>query len=85
MLKLRDRKNVERKMKNGDIKYNLKMKKFVFVSDEEKELELRMKDGGGDDDEYDDEMEENSDEEEMVKKEEKKGKGKKAKKPKQKK
>ena len=30
-LKLRDRKNVERKIKNGDVKYDKKLKKFVYI------------------------------------------------------
>ena len=44
-LKLRDRKNIERKMAAGEVKYDQKLKKFVQVDDEEKELNLRLKDG----------------------------------------
>ena len=44
-LKLRDRKNIERKMAAGEVKYDQKLKKFVQVYDEEKELNLRLKDG----------------------------------------
>jgi hypothetical protein len=37
-MKLRDRKNIERKIKSGDVRYDLKVKKFVYVSEEEKML-----------------------------------------------
>jgi hypothetical protein len=62
LLKLRDRKNVERKITTGDVKYDHKIKKFVYVSDEEKLLKQRNKDG--DDIEEEDEEDEDDDEDE---------------------
>jgi hypothetical protein len=40
-LRLRDRKNIERKITTGDVKYDPKIKKFVYITDEEKELTQR--------------------------------------------
>ena len=52
-LKLRDRKNIERKIKNGDCKYDKKIKKFVYIEDEDKQLDQRNRLGFGDEDEDD--------------------------------
>jgi hypothetical protein len=73
-LKLRDRKNVERKMNTGDVKWDYKIKKFVYVSDEEKLLKQRNKDGDDDieeEDEEDEEDDEDDSDEEIEQKEQK--------------
>jgi hypothetical protein len=58
-LKLRDRKNIERKMETGEIKYSHKLNAFVYTDDETKQVELRAKTGN--DDDYDDESDEDMD------------------------
>ena len=82
-LKLRDRKNIERKIKNGDCKYDKKIKKFVYIEDEDKQLDQRNRLGFGDEDE-DDYDDEDADDQEEQKDGEKKPKGKKPKKEKKK-
>ena len=49
-LKLRDRKNIERKIKNGDVKYDKKIKKFIYTEDEDKQLDQRHRIGHEEDD-----------------------------------
>lgn len=58
---MKSRRNVERKIKNGEIKYDHQKKTFVYVEDEDKEFEVKNRD----DDQYGDEEE--SDDYEEVK------------------
>jgi hypothetical protein len=44
-LKLRDRKNVERKIKAGVVKYDKKLKKFIWIHDEAIKLDQRLRHG----------------------------------------
>ena len=74
-LKLRDRKGIERKIKSGDVKYDRKLKKFVYIDDEDKVLDQRNKGGvEEEDDDYDDEdmMDSDDDQKEEEKKIDKK-------------
>lgn len=73
-LKLRDRKNIERKIKNGDCKYDKKIKKFVYIEDEDKQLDQRNRHGQEDDDEDDYDDEDDDDQEEQKKPKDKKPK-----------
>ena len=65
-LKLRQQKNIERRIRAGEIKYNHTKKGFFYVDDEDKEFEINKDANYDDEDDYDDE--EDDDEEQAPKK-----------------
>ena len=70
-IKLRQRKVVERKIANGEIKYSHQKKHFVYIDDEDKEFEIKKDPNEWDyDDEDDEDGDLNSDNEEEKKGEE---------------